>query len=198
MIASVNLTEKGLLDIALGSGWIAQVAYRGKDLLGRGGIGLHLRHDSTDTWTFHSDRWIEPIEAKLAGGRWEVEETGPLRVRARCDTLLGNSRVLWTVSLYAGEPHIDLDLEINFAERFTLLQMPIRLSAPPDRGTDGIAGGAIDREPSPSEWPFLGWSRLRIGSTDIGLVTNDAYSHSVNRALWPPRPLRRPTRGCGE
>ena len=128
--ASKRQLSNGLLAISLGAGGISQIALRGVNLLGRGGIGLHLRHDSTDTWTFHTDRWAEAVEARLGGGAWQVEESGPLRGRVRMDARLRNSRVTWTVSLYEGEPRVEIDLVVNFDERFTLLQMPVRLAEP--------------------------------------------------------------------
>ena len=197
MAASRKELTNGRISVSLGAGGIGQIAVRGTKLLGWGGIGLHLRHDSTDTWTFHTDRWVEPIEARLAGASWQVEESGPIRVRARLETHLRHSRVNWTVSLYDGEPRVDLDIEVNFDERFTLLQMPIRLAAEPSPWTDGIAGAHIARESGATEWPFLGWSRLRVGRTDIGLVTNDAYSHSVNGSVWSPTLLRSPKMAWG-
>ena len=75
--------------------------------------------------------------------------------------------------------------------------MPVDLAAPPSRWTDGLADGHVDRQPSPAEWPFLGWSRLRVGGTDIGLITSDFYSHSVDGALWQPTLLRSPRMAWG-
>ncbi len=75
--------------------------------------------------------------------------------------------------------------------------MPVDLAAPPSRWTDGIAGSHIDRQPSPAEWPFLGWSRLRVGATDVGLVTSDIYSHSLDGARWQPTLLRSPRMAWG-
>jgi alpha-mannosidase len=194
--ASKRQLSNGRLTVALGPGNISQITIGEKKLLGRGGVGLHLRRDSTDTWTFHTDHWAEPIEARLAGG-WEVEESGPLRARARLEGRLRNSRVTWVVSLYAGELRLEIDLVVNFDERFTLLQMPVRLADRPSRRSDGIAGGSVARSPGPTEWPFLGWSRLRVGRTDIGFVTNDIYSHSVNGTLWQPTLLRSPKMAWG-
>jgi hypothetical protein len=113
------------------------------------------------------------------------------------DGRIGTSRVTWTVSLYDGLPRIDLDLEVNFDERFRLLQMPIRLAAAPSRWTDGIAGAAIARKEEKVEWPFLGWSRMRVGRTDIGLVTGDFYSHSLSGVAWTPTLLRSPKMAWG-
>jgi alpha-mannosidase len=75
--------------------------------------------------------------------------------------------------------------------------MPVRLADRPSRWVDGIAGGRIARAFSPTEWPFLGWSRLTVGNTDIGLVTSDAYSHSVNGPIWQPTLLRSPKMAWG-
>ena len=191
-----NLSN-GILEVSLGSGGITGIAFRGVNVLGRGGIGLHLRHDSTDTWTFHTDRWDEAVEARLGRGNWKVEESGPLRGRVRMDARLRNSRVTWTVSLCEGEPCIDIELTVNFDERFTLLQMPVHLAGRPSRWVDGIAGGHIARSVGPTEWPYLGWSRVTVGRTDVGLVTNDAYSHSVNGRLWQPTLLRSPKMAWG-
>jgi hypothetical protein len=38
----------------------------------------------------------EPIEARLARAAGQVEESGPIRVRARLDARLRNSRISWT------------------------------------------------------------------------------------------------------
>jgi alpha-mannosidase len=197
MAASPEMLSNGRLTVALGGGGVAAISMDGSNLLGAGGIGLHLRRDTSDTWTFHTDRWEEPVETALESAAWQVEETGPLRVRARLDGRLRHSRIRWSVSLYRGEATVYLDLEVNFDERFTLLQMPIRLAAKPASWTDGIAGAHVERQPSPTEWPFLGWSRLRVGDTDIGFVTNDAYSHSVDGPIWQPTLLRSPKMAWG-
>jgi len=197
MAASPERLSNGMVTLSLRDGGIGQVAYNGADLLGPGGLGLHLRKDTTDTWTFHADRWAEPVEAVFSGGVWTVEESGPLRVRARLDGRLGNSRIRLTVSLRRGEPAVHVALEVNFDERYALLQMPVDFALPVSRWTDGIADGHVDRGPSPTEWPFLGWSRLSVGGTDIGLITSDFYSHSVDHNAWQSTLLRSPRMAWG-
>jgi alpha-mannosidase len=197
MSASARRLTNGRMTVSLGPDGVSQIAVEGCDLLAAGGIGLHLRRDTTDTWTFHTDCWEEPVEDVLSRCDWALEERGPLRLRARTDGRLGSSRLRWTVSLYRDEPRVVLDLEINFDERFRLLQMPIALAEAPSQWIDGIAGAHVERLPSPSEWPFLGWSRLRLGRTDIGLVTNDCYSHSVDGQTWQPTLLRSPKMAWG-
>jgi alpha-mannosidase len=195
--AAPGMLSNGLLTVRLGSGAIEGIRRGETDVLGPGGIGLHLRRDTSDTWAFHTDRWEEPVEATLAEASWHVEETGPLRVRARLDGRIRHTRVRWTVSLYRGASRLHIGLEVNFDERFSLLQLPIDLAAVPSRWTDGIAGAHIDRESSPSAWPFLGWSRLRVGPLDIALVSADVYSHSVDGRAWQPTLLRSPKMAWG-
>ncbi len=102
-----------------------------------------------------------------------------------------------TVSLCRGEPALHLGIEVNFDERYTLMQMPMALAGEPERWTDGIAGACIDRTPSPAEWPYLGWSRVRVAGVDVGLVTSDCYSHSVDGAFWTQTLLRSPRMAWG-
>ncbi|MFO1143554.1 MAG: hypothetical protein U1E59_14455 [Amaricoccus sp.] len=187
--------SNGRVTVALRSGGLGAVALDGVELLDS--LRLQLRRDTTDTWTFHTDRWEEQGIATLAGDDWHVEETGPLRVRARLDGRLGTSRIRLTVSLCRGEPALHLGLEVNFDERHALLQMPMALAAPAERWTDGLAGACIERAPSAAEWPFLGWSRVRVAGTDVGLVTSDCYSHSLDGAFWTQTLLRSPRMAWG-
>jgi alpha-mannosidase len=189
---STDRLANGFIDARLGATGITELSFKGMPVLSAPGIGLHLRRDSTDTWTFHRDRWIEPIEALLNEGSWVIEETGPLRVSARLEARLGNSRLRWTASLYRNDPRLLLDLDINFDERTTLLQMPIHLARDPKRRTDGLAIGCAEGRESLTEWPVQGWSRLGLDGVEIGLVTNDAYSASLDGQIWQWTLLRSP------
>ena len=197
LLATPERLSNGVVDVALRRGGIAGISTASGGILGPAGIALHLRHDTTDTWTFHTDQWSEEIEQALDQGEWRIEETGPLRVRARLDARLGLSEVQWTVSLYRGQSALAMELVVNFGERFRLLQMPIALGADTENWTDGIAQAAIRREPSPTEWPFQDWSRLRVAGNEVALTTSDIYSHSVNGRLWQLTLLRSPKMAWG-
>jgi len=178
--------------VRLAGGGIAQIAFRGRELLGPGGIGLWLRKDSSDTWGQHRDRFDEPVDTELAGGEWTVEENGPLRARVRLDSMLGGSRVRWTFALHRGDPRLYVDLEVVFAERFRILQLPIHFAGPVRGWLDGLAGGSVERTPQPIERPVLGWSRVSLGDLDVALVTNDAWSVSLDEDRWQWTLLRSP------
>lgn len=177
---------------------IRRLAFAGTEVLGEGGIGLHLREDHTDTWAFTTDRFDEPVFATLdVTDGWTVEERGPLRVRGRLDGRLGDSIVRWTVSLHRDDPRVYLGLEITFAERFKALQLPIRLASQPSRWTDGQAGGRVEREPGATEWPVQGWSRVQVGDAVLALLTGDAYSVGLDGATWQWTLLRSPKMAWG-
>jgi len=183
--------------LRLGPNGISGLTFAGRELLGNEGIGLQLRKDSTDTWTFHADRWAEAVETTLSAGVWVVEETGPLRARVHLESRLGTSRVRWTISVVRGEPRVFFRLEVNFDEKFRLLQFPFRMARMARRRTDGVLGGAVERALSPVEWPVLGWSRLTYDDCEVALVTNDAYSLSVDAGQWQWTLMRSPRMAWG-
>jgi alpha-mannosidase len=195
LVATPERLSNGLVEVRLRRGGIARISAGNKTVLK--GLALHLRKDTTDTWTFHTDAWTEDIDEVLRKGAWTVEETGPLRVRVRLGARLGNSAIEWWVSLYRAESTVAMELRINFGERFRLLQLGLSLPSDATAWTDGIADAAVSREPSPVEWPFLDWSRLRAGKADLALTTTDIYSHSVNERLWQLTLLRSPKMAWG-
>ena len=82
--ASSELIANGHLRAELDGSGIRRLIAGRRNLLGEG-VGLHLRRDLTDTWTFHTDRFVDPVEAVLQTEGWIVEETGPLRARVRLE-----------------------------------------------------------------------------------------------------------------
>jgi alpha-mannosidase len=195
--ASSRLISNAHLRAELYGSGIRRLTVGDHNLLGEDGIGLHLRRDLSDTWTFHTDRLVEPIETLLQTGGWVVEESGPLRARVRTEGWLGRSAIRWTLTLHRDEPRLHLRVEVNFSERFKLLQMPVHLAAPPVRWTDGLPGGQVERTTGPTEWPVQGWSRVAVADRQLALVTGDAYSLSLDGDRWQWTLLRSPKMAWG-
>jgi alpha-mannosidase len=195
LAASPELLADAHLRAELDGGGVRRLLLDGAPLTER--IGLQLRHDASDTWTWDADRFPEPVDTTLAGGAWAVEESGPLRARVRLDATLGASRVRWTLSLHAGEPCLRMLLEVLWAERLRALQLTVTLPQPPAGHTDGLPGGAVRRDPGPTEWPVCGWSRVSVSGIDLALVTPDAYSLSLDGASWQWTLLRSPKMAWG-
>lgn len=185
------------LRLELADHGIEQLSVGGRTLLGTGGIGLQLRHDSTDTWTFHTDHFSEPVASVFKGNGWMIEETGPLRARLRTEGTLGDSSLRWTLSLQRNDPRLFMRLEITFNERFKALQLPIHLSEAPAGWTAGLAGGQVQRSPDLAEWPVQGWSRMAVAGQKLALVSSDAYSLSLADKLCGWTLLRSPRMAWG-
>ena len=195
--ASSARIANGHLSAELDGSGIRRLISGGRDLLGEDGVGLHLRRDLTDTWTFYTDRFVDPVETVLKTEGWIVEETGPLRAQVRSEGRLGRSSVRWTLTLHRDEPRIHIRVEVNFSERLKLLQMPVHLAALPTRRTDGLPGGHVERTASPTEWPVQGWSRVELADRHLALVTGDAYSLSLDGDRWQWTLLRSPKMAWG-
>ena len=194
---SPRLIANGHLRAELDGSGLRRLIAGGQDLLGEDGVGLHLRRDLSDTWTFHTDRFAEPVEAVLRTDGWIVEESGPLRARVRAEGWLGRSAVRWTLTLHRDEPRLQVRVETNFGDRFRLLQMPIQLADPPTLRTDGLPGGRVERASGPTEWPVQGWSRVEVRDRQLALVTGDAYSLSLDGDRWQWTLLRSPKMAWG-
>jgi alpha-mannosidase len=186
-----TLRVRGLL-LELSSQGIGSLRMDGRELLGAEGISLHLREEHGDAWVFHQTGFNEDIASRLDGLDWIVEDSGPLRARAFADQTIGDSKVRLGVTLHAGKPEIHLHLQVVFAERHKMLQMPIHLADPPTGWNSGLAGGHVKRSPGQDELPFCGWDSVQVGQRSLGLHTPDAYSSRLDGDIWQFSLLRSP------
>lgn len=182
----------GDFSVELSPSGLRSLKWKGIEQLGPRGLSLHVRADHGDTWAFHQTAFEEEVTASLGGLDWTLEDEGPLRVRLFADQTLGDSKLRFGVTVYAGKPELHLHLEIVFAERFRLLQMPIHLAAPPAVWTSGLAGGQVARRSGPDEMPFCGWDSVQMPGCSLSLHTPDAYSSSLLGDVWQFSLLRSP------
>lgn len=192
----VRVLEKTLanqdLSIDLSPQGIGSLKWRGHELLGSAGLSLHLRDDHGDTWVFHQTGFNEQITKHLDGLEWIIEDSGPLRTRAFADQVLGDSKIRFVVTLYADQPEVHLHLQVVFAERHKMLQMPIHLASPPTGWISGLAGGHVKRSPGPDEMPFHSWDSVQTTVAHLSIHTPDAYSSRLHDKTWQFSLLRSP------
>jgi alpha-mannosidase len=186
-----NITS-GEITLETGRRGLASLKWRGRELLGRDGLSLHLREDHGDTWVFHQTGFNEDITGRLDGLDWVVEDAGPLRARLFADQKIGDSKVRMGVTVYAGKPEIHIHLQVVFAERHKMLQMPVHLAAAPAGWTSGLAGGHVKRSPGPDEMPFCGWDSVHGAGYNLSLHTPDAFSSRLHADVWQFSLLRSP------
>ncbi len=194
---SRNSLSNRFVKITVNRRGIASVQWKGREVLGSKGVGLHLREDHTDTWTLHTDEFAEKISDQLQNLTWTLEENGPVRVRLRGDGTLGQSPVTLTLSLLPDDPRVFIDCNVDFRNKHRLLQMPVHLPAKSAKWVAGLPGGFIERKSSITEWPVSGWSIARGRNTDLGLATQDAYSLSLSSDVWQWTLLRSPKMAWG-
>jgi alpha-mannosidase len=192
---SPDLLANSHLRVELDAGGVSGISVADERLFGA--IGLHLRQDHTDTWTFGTDRFEEPVATTLSGAEWVVEEEGPLRGRVRLEARLGLSSIRWTLDLHRNDPRLRMKLEVSFNEKFEMLQMPIELSQPSERWLGGSGTGWAERAAGATEWPVQGWSLVESGGNDLAVVTHDAYSASMDGRVWQWTLLRSPKMAWG-
>jgi len=197
LAASTRGLSNARLRVDVDSSGIRRLTVDGQDVLSESGIGLHLRQDHTDTWTFHDDKFRAPVETVFQGQGWIIEERGPLRAVIHTDGWLHHSWVRWTLALHRDDPRVRMKLEVNFSERFKVLQMPISLASSITSWADGQAGGQVERASGPTEWPVQGWSRVDVPGKQLALITSDAYSLSVEHGCWQWTLLRSPKMAWG-
>jgi alpha-mannosidase len=197
--ATKTTLSNGMINLTLAPEGISALRLRNAraNLLGRGGIGLHLREDKSDTWTFLQSSFEEPVVERFSGTGWVVEESGPLRARVRSEGHVGESSLRWTITLHQGDPRVFLRVEVNFNSRYRLLQMPVMLHQSPKEWVDAIPGSQITRFPAATEFPVQGWSRIRTARGDLVILTPDAYSLSHQGNCWQWTLLRSPRMAWG-
>jgi alpha-mannosidase len=184
--------RNGNISLDLSPQGISSLRLNGRELLGADGLSLHLREEAGDTWVFHQTGFNEDVISRLDALEWIIEDSGPLRARAFADQRLGDSGIRIAVTIHAGKPEVHLHLQVVFAERHKMLQMPIHLSHAPRDWTSGQAGGQVKRKPGPDELPFCGWDSVQSTEASLSLHTPDAYSSRLHGDVWQFSLLRSP------
>jgi len=192
---SSGILANSHIRVELDEGGIRGISVRDEKLLGA--IGLHLRQDHTDTWTFDTDRFEEPVVATLSDAEWVVEEEGPLRGRVRLEAQLDGSSIRWTLDLHRSNPRLQIKLEVSFNEKFEMMQMPIELVRASEKWLSGSGTGWAERIAATTEWPVQGWSLVESEGNYLALITHDAFSVSMNGSLWQWTLLRSPRMAWG-
>ncbi len=104
-------------------------------------------------------------------------ERGPLMVALLRTGRLGDSllRAEWRV--YAGEPFVDLTLDVDWRASSQVLKLSLPLPGAPADRTDGILGGHLVRANGGIESPLRDWT-LFPGSSPggLGVVCPDVYA----------------------
>jgi len=165
----VECDEKGLTLTDVASGKITTVA-------------VQVLEDLSDTWSHDVVRFqgrpLGPFKRK----RVLLEEAGPVRASLAWIGQFKNSRMRLRARLYAGDPFVELVLDLFWGQQKTLAKMIVEPAGPIAERIDGIPGGRQDRPLSGAEFPLHDWTRLRSADgTDLGLIAPEVYAIDVDQ-----------------
>lgn len=184
--ATDALLDNGLLrlEFECGQGVRGLYDHRTGTDYGAGLAAADVLRDPSDTWSHGVLRFDDVV------GRFEVQdvrrvEHGPVRSVVRLEASYGSSRLLQDVMLHRGLPYVDVQVRLDWRERFTAckLRFPVPLRYP--RATYEVPFGAIERRIDGEEHPGQGWvdvsgARTATGSVvGLSLVTDAKQSLDV-------------------
>jgi alpha-mannosidase len=161
----------------------------GKDILAPGGCGNLLqtfvdKPPKQDAWEikFDGQSWDlkEPQEVELV-------ESGPVRAMVRVKHTFQNSTLVQEISLYAGVPRVDVDMQVDWHEHHILLKAAFAADVQSDFATYEIPYGTIRRpttrntpaEQAKFEVPALRWGDLSDATHGFSLLNASKYGYDA-------------------
>lgn len=148
-------------------------------------LSVGVFEDTSDTWSHGLSGFRGPELGRFVVTRSNLRDEGPIRSSVELEAAYGNSRISARCSIYRNCPWIDLDLELHFLERNTIVKLMVPVIESAWR-SDGIATGQLRRPQNGNECPLLDWTCVpikdtaaddRAGTRPIGVdtSTSDAF-----------------------
>ena len=112
--------------------------------------------DQSDTWG-HDVVSYRDLVGQFSHAIVHIEESGPVRASLRVTSTYGQSTAIQTFRLYRDDPRIEVDLELDWHERFQMLKLsfPVNVSDPVT--TASAPYGHLIREANGEEEPCGPW-----------------------------------------
>jgi len=118
-------------------------------------------------------------ENAIRAGAPVATESGPVRATVRTQHLWRQSRFTTEVSLYAGQPWVELRIEIDWRELEVLARLCIEpLLKAPLRRAFGIPFGCEQATGDEREVPALGWVDIASEDGGVALLNRDRPGHT--------------------
>lgn len=119
---------------------------------------------------------------------WRLVETGPLRIAVAITRRLGASVIRQRICLWRDSRRVDIETEVDWQERQTLLRALFPLNINADRATCEIQFGAVERPTHRNtSWDWARfevcaqrWVDLSEGGYGVALLNDGKYGHSLH------------------
>jgi hypothetical protein len=178
-----NWVENEFVAVRAGSFGVASIRRKDADVEMLGAAGIHIGAfvDESDSW---GHGVVDAIFAMQPAGQfategWKTIERGPLRAAISGDLRLRHARILWRISLCAGDPAVHMRLRVCYQGAHEIVKMIIPPGFVPQRRTDGVPGGRIVRPMDRQEFPFQDHVTVHNEAASLSVVTQDAYAVDV-------------------
>lgn len=173
-----------------------------KETIAAGGCGNLLqafvdKPPRQDAWEikFDEQSWDlkQPQEVK-------VVESGPVRAVVRIKHKFQNSTFVQDVTLTAGVPRVDVDMQADWNEKHILLKVGVPVDVKTDKATFEIPYGTIERpttrntpaEKAKFEVPALRWGDMSDATHGLSLLNASKYGYDAKDNVLRLSLLRSP------
>jgi alpha-mannosidase len=130
----------------------------------------------------------------------KLVESGPLRAVIRIKNHFQNSTFVRDVTLYAGTPRVDVNMQAEWQEKHILLKVAFPVSAHSDKATYEIPFGSVQRpttrntpaEQGQFEVPAQRWADISDGKHGFSLLNDCKYGYDAKGNVLRLSLLRSP------
>ena len=152
------------------------------------------------------DAWN--IDADFEKQHWDLDkadevklvESGPLRAVVRIKNHFQNSIFVRDVTLYAGVPRVDVNMQVEWHEKHILLKVAFPVSAHSDKATFEIPYGSVERpttrntpaEQAQFEVPAQRWADISDATHGFSLLNDCKYGYDAKGNVLRLSLLRSP------
>lgn len=142
------------------TGWLSRLTVRsGDDTVEAaldGGRHTVVSVDESDTWGHRVETYNLPGESFQVDSVTVVED-GPLRAAIRVDSHFGQSRFTEVISLSAGSPTVDVEVELDWREKTSVMKLRVPTTLSTDRAEYQLQYGSVIRPADGDEVPGQSW-----------------------------------------
>jgi alpha-mannosidase len=139
-----------------------------------------------DAWNVDAD-FIEHHTDILQADEVKLIESSPLRAVIRVKHTWQNSTFVQDITLNAGMPRVDVNMQAHWHEKHILLKVAFPLSARNDKATFEIPYGTVERpttrntpaEQAQFEVPALRWADLSDATHGFSLLNDSKYGYDA-------------------
>lgn len=149
----------------------------GRELL-NGATEIRLYDDEPhDTWAHDVEFFKDVVPTKVTGSV-SVTELGPVRATVRTVQTFESSTVIRDYHIYPNSAHVDVDVLVDYHERFKILKFLFPTAANHGRAYCKIPFGSIERPTDGSEQVCGNW--ICLADDDGGLAIANDCKHSFD------------------